>query len=186
MSKEKRRAELPQKEAMHGLASPKRAAYQHMSASLLDDGEYGSPRIAARGIKLHAADPDEPAMGRRWIRWMHRRGLRQYVIPGILSASIIVKLMIGLGSYSGPYILLGSLQRCLFIYVLLIGHATPPLYGDYEAQRHWMEITRHLPLKQWYTYDLQYWGLDYPPLTAYVSWLCGVVCASLLWLVDTF
>jgi hypothetical protein len=56
-----------------------------------------------------------------------------------------------------------------------IGHNTPPMYGDYEAQRHWMELTTHLPLRQWYTYDLQYWGLDYPPLTAYVSWLCGIV-----------
>lgn len=68
----------------------------------------------------------------------------------------------------------------------MIGHATPPMYGDYEAQRHWMEITRHLPLKQWYTYDLQYWGLDYPPLTAYVSWLCGVLCATLPRLVEVF
>ena len=49
------------------------------------------------------------------------------------------------------------------------------MYGDYEAQRHWMELTIHLPLREWYTYDLPYWGLDYPPLTAYVSWLCGVV-----------
>ncbi|KAH7100843.1 ALG6, ALG8 glycosyltransferase family-domain-containing protein [Auriculariales sp. MPI-PUGE-AT-0066] len=28
---------------------------------------------------------------------------------------------------------------------------------------------------EWYKYDLQYWGLDYPPLTAYVSWICGLV-----------
>ncbi|KAH6912825.1 glucosyltransferase Alg6 [Coprinopsis sp. MPI-PUGE-AT-0042] len=49
------------------------------------------------------------------------------------------------------------------------------MYGDYEAQRHWMELTVHLPFRQWYTYDLQYWGLDYPPLTAYASWICGIV-----------
>nr|VWO99863.1 Filamentous fungal-specific transmembrane protein [Ganoderma boninense] len=55
------------------------------------------------------------------------------------------------------------------------GQGTPPMFGDYEAQRHWMELTRHLPTRMWYTYDLQYWGLDYPPLTAYVSWICGVV-----------
>jgi alpha-1,3-glucosyltransferase len=47
------------------------------------------------------------------------------------------------------------------------------MHGDFEAQRHWMEITTHLPLAKWYTYDLQYWGLDYPPLTAYHSWLLG-------------
>jgi alpha-1,3-glucosyltransferase len=47
------------------------------------------------------------------------------------------------------------------------------MYGDYEAQRHWLEITYHLPIRQWYKHDLPYWGFDYPPLTAYVSWLCG-------------
>lgn len=31
----------------------------------------------------------------------------------------------------------------------LLGYATPPMYGDYEAQRHWMEITYHLPVNQW-------------------------------------
>lgn len=56
---------------------------------------------------------------------------------------------------------------------LTVGQGTPPMFGDYEAQRHWMELTVHLPFRQWYTYDLQYWGLDYPPLTAYVSWICG-------------
>ena len=59
------------------------------------------------------------------------------------------------------------------------GERTPPMYGDFEAQRHWMEVTLHLPIGDWYrstsTNDLQYWGLDYPPLTAYASWLCGVL-----------
>lgn len=36
-----------------------------------------------------------------------------------------------------------------------------------------MELTNHLPISQWYFYDLQWWGLDYPPLTAYHSWLLG-------------
>ncbi|EED18590.1 glucosyltransferase [Talaromyces stipitatus ATCC 10500] len=55
------------------------------------------------------------------------------------------------------------------------GFNTPPLHGDFEAQRHWMELTIHLPLTKWYFYDLQYWGLDYPPLTAYHSWLLGKI-----------
>ncbi|KAH3673548.1 hypothetical protein WICMUC_003655 [Wickerhamomyces mucosus] len=67
--------------------------------------------------------------------------------------SIIIRSAIGFGAYSGAN--------------------TPPLYGDFEAQRHWIEITLHLPLKDWYWYDLQYWGLDYPPLTAYHSLLLG-------------
>lgn len=45
--------------------------------------------------------------------------------------------------------------------------------GDYEAQRHWMELTIGLPIGEWYWYDLNYWGLDYPVLSAYLSWICG-------------
>jgi alpha-1,3-glucosyltransferase len=30
------------------------------------------------------------------------------------------------------------------------GQATPPMFGDYEAQRHWMEITWQLPVGDWY------------------------------------
>uniref|UniRef100_A0A915DVF3 Alpha-1,3-glucosyltransferase n=1 Tax=Ditylenchus dipsaci TaxID=166011 RepID=A0A915DVF3_9BILA len=59
------------------------------------------------------------------------------------------------------------------------GYNTPPMYGDFEAQRHWMEITIHLPIKQWYingsSNNLNYWGLDYPPLTAYHSWILGKI-----------
>ncbi|KAF7346335.1 Glycosyltransferase family 57 protein [Mycena sanguinolenta] len=97
----------------------------------------------------------EHAMARRWIRWMHKRGVKAWVVPSALLAATCIKLSISLGSYSG--------------------RGTPPMFGDYEAQRHWMELTIHLPIRRWYTYDLQYWGLDYPPLTAYVSWLCGVI-----------
>lgn len=53
------------------------------------------------------------------------------------------------------------------------------MYGDYEAQRHWMEITTHLPIAQWYFHDLQWWGLDYPPLTAYHSWLMGKIGSAI-------
>ncbi|KAL6304343.1 glucosyltransferase [Sparassis latifolia] len=86
---------------------------------------------------------------------MHKEGMKSWFLPCSVAASAWVKWAVGLGSYSGQ--------------------GNPPMFGDYEAQRHWMELTIHLPVHQWYTYDLQYWGLDYPPLTAYVSWLCGVV-----------
>jgi alpha-1,3-glucosyltransferase len=49
------------------------------------------------------------------------------------------------------------------------------MYGDYEAQRHWMEVTTQLPVSQWYFHDLEWWGLDYPPLTAYHSWILGKI-----------
>uniref|UniRef100_A0A8B9F384 Alpha-1,3-glucosyltransferase n=1 Tax=Amazona collaria TaxID=241587 RepID=A0A8B9F384_9PSIT len=59
------------------------------------------------------------------------------------------------------------------------GAGKPPMYGDYEAQRHWQEVTYNLPIRQWYfnTTDnnLLYWGLDYPPLTAYHSLVCAYI-----------
>lgn len=49
------------------------------------------------------------------------------------------------------------------------GAENPHKYGDFGAQRHWMEITLNMPVEEWYrnstTNDLSYWGLDYPPLT---------------------
>lgn len=59
------------------------------------------------------------------------------------------------------------------------GMDKPPMFGDYEAQRHWAELTIHLPVTEWYRNstenDLQYWGLDYPPLTAYHMYVCGLL-----------
>ena len=92
MSKQNRPTELINKERLFGLD------YQHPSAG---DGDYGKPRVSPGGANLHATEPGESTMGRRWIRWMHRRGLKQWIIPGILSVSTIVKFAIGLGSYSG-------------------------------------------------------------------------------------
>ncbi|MQL99850.1 hypothetical protein Taro_032581 [Colocasia esculenta] len=79
---------------------------------------------------------------------------------GALAAALVallVRLLVSLGPYSG--------------------RGRPPMYGDYEAQRHWMEITLHTPPSEWYrntsANDLAYWGLDYPPLTAYQSYAHG-------------
>ncbi|KAH8920176.1 glycosyltransferase family 57 protein [Atractiella rhizophila] len=55
--------------------------------------------------------------------------------------------------------------------IIVAGKFAPPLYGDFEAQRNWLSLTHHLPPSSWYTHNLPYWGLDYPPLTAYHSWL---------------
>ncbi|KAK3261373.1 hypothetical protein CYMTET_29717 [Cymbomonas tetramitiformis] len=79
--------------------------------------------------------------------------------PLIVGVAVLVRLCVALHPYSGE--------------------GTPPMYGDYEAQRHWMEITLHTPVQEWYfntsSNDLQYWGLDYPPLTAYQSLLHGAL-----------
>ncbi|KAI8907883.1 glycosyl transferase [Gorgonomyces haynaldii] len=71
----------------------------------------------------------------------------------VLVFTLWIKYLVGLSGYSGEN--------------------TPPMFGDFEAQRHWLEITFHLPIDKWYYYDLQYWGLDYPPLTAFHSYLLG-------------
>jgi alpha-1,3-glucosyltransferase len=67
--------------------------------------------------------------------------------------------------------------RCCVAILPYSGMNQPPKFGDYEAQRHWMELTLHTPLREWYVQtphnDLLYWGLDYPPLTAYHSRLCA-------------
>lgn len=96
--------------------------------------------------------------------------MKAWVVPCAIAASTYVKWCIGLGDYSGTLLIHTPDIEC---HPTCLGYATPPMFGDYEAQRHWMELTIHLPVQQWYRYDLQYWGLDYPPLTAYVSWVCG-------------
>lgn len=67
--------------------------------------------------------------------------------------------------------------------------------GDLEAQRHWIALTSsylstwprlvrpvsppsspiRVPPSRWYFHDTAYWGLDYPPLTAYHSMLMGLI-----------
>ncbi|KAJ1742246.1 Glucosyltransferase-like protein [Coemansia sp. RSA 1086] len=91
----------------------------------------------------------------RWFQFLDTQHARAIALPITILFALLIRWCVGLYGYSG--------------------YGTPPLYGDYEAQRHWMEITVHLPPSRWYFYDLQYWGLDYPPLTAYQSWLCGMV-----------
>ncbi|XP_044762888.1 dolichyl pyrophosphate Man9GlcNAc2 alpha-1,3-glucosyltransferase-like isoform X1 [Coccinella septempunctata] len=80
-------------------------------------------------------------------------------------------------------ILLAILLRNITMLHPYSGQGNPPMYGDFEAQRHWMEITTNLPVKDWYrnTSDnnLQYWGLDYPPLTAYHMYFCGLIASYL-------
>ena len=74
------------------------------------------------------------------------------------------------------------LLRCLLSAHPHSGQGRPPMFGDYEAQRHWQEVTLHLPPAEWYRNgtdnDLQYWGLDYPPLTAYHSYAVGLAAGA--------
>ncbi|CAE6449852.1 unnamed protein product [Rhizoctonia solani] len=113
--------------------------------------------LALAGIGSESTLYGQPheSSARRLVRWMARNGLREWTPWVIVAGTVLIRCAVGLGGYSGE--------------------GTKPMHGDYEAQRHWMEITYHLPISKWYTYDLQYWGLDYPPLTAYISWICGFI-----------
>ncbi|OXU24402.1 hypothetical protein TSAR_012891 [Trichomalopsis sarcophagae] len=90
---------------------------------------------------------------------------REACIPELLLTGLIVSLAL--------------LLRWCISYHPYSGAGKPPMFGDYEAQRHWQEITLNLPVSQWYSNssdnDLQYWGLDYPPITAYHSLLLARV-----------
>lgn len=52
-----------------------------------------------------------------------------YGVLAILALNLLLQAVVSVGSHSG----LGK----------------PPLHGDYEAQRHWMEITINLPIHKW-------------------------------------
>lgn len=94
-----------------------------------------------------------------------RRYVRAVSSPAALSVGLVavlaIKWAIGLGGYSGQ--------------------GVGPRYGDFEAQRHWMDLTARLPLSvDWYTYGPDWWQLDYPPATAFHSWLLGKLGHRLL------
>ena len=73
--------------------------------------------------------------------------------------SILIKILVGRFGYSGE--------------------KTPPKFGDFEAQRHWMELTIYLPVSEWYTDSRinrkDYWPLDYPPMSGYHSYILGKI-----------
>lgn len=123
----------------------------------------GGARRSARAApgaeprRLPAAEPvhnaDSPL--RNVLRWLAQEEF-QGAIPFVgCAVLLLVRSVVALGGYSG--------------------RGVAPMHGDFEAQRHWMELTLHLPPSRWYTYDLPYWGFDYPPLTAWVSLVCGWV-----------
>ncbi|RDW76952.1 alpha-1,3-glucosyltransferase-2 [Coleophoma cylindrospora] len=109
-------------------------------------------QLGAEGV-ASSATPNFPLEA---FLWPARGFVSQWeILPLILMAVGLFRWAAGLWGYSG--------------------FQNPPMHGDYEAQRHWMEITIGLPISQWYFHDLEWWGLDYPPLTAYHSWLLGKI-----------
>ena len=118
---------------------------------------YPTAKSSNESASTHTKDKTEtPAFPLVAFAWPARNNTSQWVtLPLILMVVGLYRWCAGLWGYSG--------------------FQTPPMHGDYEAQRHWIEITAYLPVSQWYFYDLEYWGLDYPPLTAYHSWVLGKI-----------
>lgn len=87
-----------------------------------------------------------------------------YICFLIHTLSIFIKILIGTYGYSGEKV--------------------PPKYGDFEAQRHWMEITNNIPIKNWYTNSTEnsdtYWPIDYPPMSAYYSYVWGKIFSIII------
>lgn len=108
-------------------------------------------RKGRKGLKDKEVGDDD-----RWL-WLVHKGIAASFLC-IAVFALLVRVAVSLHPYSGA--------------------GNPPKYGDFEAQRHWMEITLNLPVKEWYrnstSNNISYWGLDYPPLTAYQSYFHGL------------
>ncbi|KAI9719545.1 MAG: Glucosyltransferase-like protein [Chrysothrix sp. TS-e1954] len=117
--------------------------------------------VLANGYQSKAVKSHRPSFPLEALLWSTREGTSRWItLPLVLMVTGLYKWTLGFWGYSG--------------------FQSPPMHGDFEAQRHWMEITTHLPISQWYFYDLEWWGLDYPPLTAYHSWISGKIGALLI------
>ncbi|RKO97653.1 hypothetical protein CXG81DRAFT_15848 [Caulochytrium protostelioides] len=71
----------------------------------------------------------------------------------VVAVTLLVRGFVGLGGYSGEH--------------------DAPWFGDFETQRHWLELTRHLPLREWYRYRFNWSPLDYPPVSAFHAYVFG-------------
>ncbi|GMH82935.1 hypothetical protein TrVE_jg9780 [Triparma verrucosa] len=51
--------------------------------------------------------------------------------------------------------------------------------GDFHAHKKWISLTLNLPPTSWYSHELEWWGLDYPPFSVYYHWVFGRLVAAL-------
>ena len=75
-----------------------------------------------------------------------------YLPPLLVFLTVLLPLLLLTSSHSGSP---------------LSPHTNPLTNGDYEAHRKWSSY-HTIPLSKWYSHDLDYWGLDYPPFAAWL------------------
>ena len=66
-------------------------------------GGTGSMMGALSTLTRHANEhrEREGEFARRWIRWMHKEGVKRWILPCVLLTTTWIKWALGLGSYSG-------------------------------------------------------------------------------------
>ncbi|BBN05231.1 alpha-1,3-glucosyltransferase [Marchantia polymorpha subsp. ruderalis] len=120
-----------------------------------DEARVGSRKRKGAPRRLGKRKEPTAAVQEEW-RWPYCSRYRSTCFL-VMGFAFLLRVLVSLHSYSGA--------------------GTRPKFGDYEAQRHWMEITVHTPVAEWYRNttdnDLTWWGLDYPPVTAYQSFVHG-------------
>lgn len=121
---------------------------------------------------MHGMTPKNVTLGRAQGLPMADRVTRRTLAKWLVCLAVLSKLCMGLGPYSGAW---GCTAACCSTGTHAAsrlgvaagawpwtapghrppvppppGMGKPPRYGDYEAQRHWMEITINLPPSQWH------------------------------------
>lgn len=119
-------------------------------------------KIVQEYCKEHLKYMPDEARQNSLLRILHQttvKGIVEQFFALLIAVSLLLRVMCGLGSHSGMH--------------------DPPNFGDFEAHRHWMELTTNLPVHEWYVKtpqnDLSYWRIDYPPLMAYISYFFGLI-----------
>jgi hypothetical protein len=136
----------PQTALPHALRS---SAHPHTANPAATKVRRMLPMVKLRKTCTSALDPPVATV---WLLW-HPPASAVPTVILISLAALLIRVLVSVGPYSGQ--------------------GAAPKFGDYDAQRHWMELTPHLTPADWYRNtsdnDLVYWALDYSPLFAYQS-----------------
>ena len=69
----------------------------------------------------------------------------------VFALALLARFLVSLHPYSGNCVCVIRLDTSCVAKIVdqYPGAGVAPKYGDYEAQRHWMEITTNLPATEW-------------------------------------